>query len=63
MGKMILMEEFHVTAYAPAGLPSAEYRQIYRTLRGRFRFRLKDGLRKMVSRYPALKSLRVKLSN
>ena len=63
MGKMILIEEFHVTAYAPAGLPSAEYRQIYQTLRGRFKNRLKEALPHLVLRYRTLEKVRMKLSH
>lgn len=62
MGKMILMEEFHVSAMAPSGLSKAEYQKINKTLRGPFKNRLKEALRQVASRYRSLKKVRVILS-
>ena len=63
MPKLIVVEEFYVTALAPNGLSAAEYRQINRTLRGRFKNRLKEALPQLVARYRSLDKIRVKLSN
>ena len=63
MRKVIVVEVFYVTALASSGLSAAEYRQICRILRGRFRNRLKEALPQLVARYRSLERVRVKFSN
>jgi hypothetical protein len=63
MGKMILIEEFHVTVYAPQNLPATEHQAIHTTLsRRQFHARLSQTIRTVIGQYPSLKKTRVKLS-
>ena len=63
MAKAILIEEFHLSVYAPRGLPESQYAAMRRTLNGR---RFQSGLRRAVQgvvlQHPALTKVRVTLS-
>ena len=62
MPKTILMEQFHITVIAPAGLPKAAYDTMQRTLQGRrFQTRLHDAVRKVVQRYSSLRKTQVRI--
>jgi hypothetical protein len=60
MVKTILMDEVHLTMFAPRGLREEEYNAIHRALTDR---RLRGDLRRTVAevvrRYPALAKVRV----
>ena len=61
MARFILMDELHLTFYAPCGLPEADYDAITRALSGRrLRRRLLRAVRRVLRRHPAL--LRVRLT-
>jgi hypothetical protein len=63
MARVLLVEEFHLTVYAPRGLPEPEYRAIRRTLSsGRFRDRLGRALRAVPRQYRSLGAARFTLS-
>ncbi len=63
MAKMLLMEEFHVTVFAPRGLPEPKYMAIRQALDGRrFRADLGRAVRQVFRRYPTLRPVQVKLS-
>jgi hypothetical protein len=63
MTRVILMEEFHVTVYAPRGLREAIYDAMHRTLNGaRFRAGLRGAVRKVLRKFPALHQAQVKVS-
>jgi hypothetical protein len=63
MARMILMDEFHVALRVSNKLPAAEYRAIHRSLgRRRFQAALSAAVRQLLSRYPSLRKLRVRLS-
>ena len=60
MPKAILMDEFHLSMFAPAGLRGAEYAAIRRALDGvRFRTRLVRAIRHVIGQYPPLHQVRV----
>ena len=62
MPKRILMEQFHVTVTAPAGLPKVEYDAMQRTLRRkRFQTGLRDAVRDVIRRCASLSKTRVTL--
>ena len=59
----ILMDEFHLSMYAPPGLRADAYRTIRRTLDAdRFRTVLRRAIRGMLGRYPSLSKLRFTLA-
>jgi hypothetical protein len=63
MARSVLMEEFHLTVYAPGKLSAAEYGAIHRTLNGRrFRAALDRAVKEVVRRYPSLKKARFTLT-
>ena len=63
MAKMILMEEFHVTVLAPAGLPKTSYAAVVRTLNSnRFQIRLHDAIEKVRQRHSSLNPLKFSIS-
>lgn len=63
MAKTIMMDEFHVTVFAPGGLRKAEYAGISRALNGaRFRRDLGRAVRAVFRRHPSLRKVRVRLS-
>jgi hypothetical protein len=62
MPKTILMEQFHITVIAPAGLPKADYDAMQRTLQGRrFQTRLHDAVRKVAQRYASLHKVKIRI--
>ena len=62
MRKTILMEQFHITVIAPAGLPKAAYDAMQRTLQGRrFQARLHDAVRKVAQRYSSLRKTKIRI--
>ncbi len=63
MAKAILMEEFHLTVFAPSGLPETEYNAIHRALNTtRFRASLGRAAREAFRNDPALAGVRVTLT-
>ena len=63
MAKHILIEEFHLTAYAPRGLPAQEYDAMRQALDDpRFHARLHRAVRRVACRHPALSKAKVRLS-
>jgi len=63
VAKLIVMDEFHVTLSASRGLPEAAYSAIHRALdEPRFHTQLKRAIRDVMRRYPALGSVRVRLT-
>ena len=55
MPKTILLEDYHLTMFAPAGLRKAEYAAMIRTLHSkRFQTRLHDAVREVFRRYSSL---------
>ena len=60
MAKAILMDEIHVTLFAPRELREEEYDAIHRTLTDqRFRGHLGQTVGDVVRRYPVLRIIRV----
>ncbi len=63
MAKPILLEQFHLTVFAPPGLPEAEYDRMSQAVRDPgFRADLRRAARAAVRRVPALRKTRVTLS-
>jgi hypothetical protein len=63
MVKRIMMDEFHVTVFVPAALPTAAYRAIRRTLdEGRLCVRLQAAVKGVFGKYPSLARAVVRLS-
>jgi hypothetical protein len=63
MPKTILMGEIFVTVVAPVGLHESVYLEIRRTLHSRrFGASLRDALRKLSRRHPALKQTRISIN-
>jgi hypothetical protein len=63
VAKHILVEGFHVTFYAPRGLPAQEYDAMRQTLDDPlFHTLLRRAVRRLVRRHPALSKVRVRLS-
>ena len=63
MTKMLLMDDIHVSVYAPRGLPDPEASAIYRTLKlARFRRQLRQAVVAMVRRYSALRKVHIVVS-
>lgn len=64
MAKLILMEEFHVTIRAPAGLPETTYLRARRALSSRrFQLRLRNAVDKVFRGHPSLKPLKLHISS
>jgi hypothetical protein len=62
MPKTILLEDYHLTVIAPAGLRKAEYTAMVRTLHGkRFQARLHEAVREVFRRYSSLKKVQFSL--
>ena len=60
MAKAIVMDEIHLTVFAPRGLREEEYDAIHRALTDRrFRGDLRRTVEEVVRRYPALAKVRV----
>ncbi len=63
MAKMLLMEEFHVSVFAPRGLPEPKYLAIKQALdHRRFRTDLGRAIRQVFRRFSSLRAVQVKLS-
>ena len=63
MVKTILMEEFHVTVFVSLDLSETVYNSMRRTLNSkRFQSRLRNAVRKVFHRYPALNRAKFSLS-
>jgi hypothetical protein len=63
MAQTLLIDEFHLTARAPRGLPGAEYMAMRRALdEPRFQAELRRAMRDVFRRYPDLGKIRVTLS-
>jgi hypothetical protein len=60
VARHILMDELHVSVYAPRGLPAGEYDAVRLTLDGpRFRRRLKRAVRRVPRAFGSLNKVRV----
>ena len=60
MAKSLLMDELHIAARAPRGLPEAEYSAIRQTLYGSdFQAGLRRAVRDVFRRHPELSKVRV----
>jgi len=63
MAKLILMDEFHVTASAPGGLRESQYQAMRRALDGAaLHADVVAAVRAVFRRYPALRRVRVRVS-
>ena len=63
MAKAILMDEIHLTVFAPRGLREEEYDAIRRILTDRcFRGDLRRTVGEVVRRYPVLRMIRVSVT-
>lgn len=63
MAKVILMDEIHVSVFAPHGLHPAAYRAIRRALdRTGFRAGLRRAVRDVVRWHPSLSKVRITLA-
>lgn len=63
MNKSVLMDQFHLTIYAPHALSKPEFNAISHALHEtRFLTALRRALRNVFRRHPALAQVRVKLS-
>jgi hypothetical protein len=63
MARIILFDAFHLTVYAPRGLPDPAYVSIRRTLDDRrFQADLRRAVRSVFRRYPALAQARVRVT-
>lgn len=57
--KSIMMDQFHVTVFAPNGLPKQAYVAMRRTLTStRFGDELRQAIRQVFRRHPALRKAR-----
>jgi hypothetical protein len=63
MAKRILIEQFHLTVFAPRKLPGVKYDAMHQTLsRERFRGRLLRAMKRVCRRYRTLSRAKVKVS-
>ena len=63
MARFILLDELHLTVFAPCGLPEADYDAMTRALSGgRLRRRLLRAARRILRRHPALQRVRPTLT-
>lgn len=63
MAKFILIDEFHLTVYAPRGRTSTEYGAVRQTLDDPgFQATVRQALRMVVRQYPALGNVRLTLT-
>jgi hypothetical protein len=63
VAKGILLEEFHLTVFAPHGLPEEEYDAMHQALDDpRFRDELRRAVRGVVRRRPALAKVKVAIT-
>jgi hypothetical protein len=63
VAKGILMEEFHVSVYAPRGLPAVEYDAMRQVLTDAgFLAALRLAVRRVFRRHPPLDQVRVRLT-
>jgi len=64
MAKPILIEQFHLSVFAPRKLPEAKYAKIHKTLnRRRFRTLLNRALRRVCRKYQSLAKVTIKVSH
>ncbi len=64
MPKSILIDEFHLTIFAPRGMPDARYVAMRRTLSGRrFQRDLRQAVRAVFRKFAPLSKTRVRLSS
>ena len=63
MSRMVMMDQFHLTVLAPAGLREPHRRRISKVLnRARFRQQLARPVRAALAKYPELGQVRVSVS-
>jgi len=63
MPKEVLLDEFHLSVFAPRKLSAEEYSKIHKVLnRRRFRTLLNRALRTICRRFRSLAKVRIKLS-
>ncbi len=63
MAKFILIDEFHLTVYAPRGRPVTEYDAVRRTLDDQgFQAAVRKALRTVVRQFPPLGKVRLTLT-
>jgi hypothetical protein len=63
MARFILMDELHLTVYAPCGLPEADYDTITRALSGgHLRRQLLRSIQRVLRRHSALQKVRLTLT-
>ncbi len=63
MARGIVLEEFHLTVYAPRGLPDGEYDAMRQALDDPpLHARLRRAARHVLRRHPALKKVKARLS-
>jgi hypothetical protein len=63
VARHILIEEFHLTVYAPRGLPAQEYDAMRQTLDDSLcHARLRRTFHRVVRRHPALSKAQVRLA-
>jgi hypothetical protein len=61
--KTFLMEEFHLSVFAPGGLPKTEYDAIRRALHDqRLKTRLRNAMREVFRHRSALKKTQIRIS-
>ncbi len=60
MAKTLLMDELHISIYAPRGLPDWDYEAIYRTLKSAgLQRQIRTAVKAALRRYPALEKVRI----
>ena len=63
MARNLLIDEFHLTLFAPRRLKEEEYEAIYETLNdAQFLTQLRRTVRDVVRRYPSLSKVRVSIT-
>lgn len=63
MARAILVDEFHLSLYAPSGLPEDAYLNMRKTIDGRaFQVALRHAVITVLGRYPSLRKTTVRLS-
>ena len=61
--KTFLMEEFHLSVFAPSGLPKTEYDAIHRALHSaRLQTHLRNAVREVFRQRSALKKTQIRIS-
>ena len=63
MAKAIMMEEFHLSVFAPRQLPSSEYDGIHQTItNANFRAKLRRAVRAVFRQYPSLTKVKITIT-